>query len=120
MVKNIELEPEQIGQLKCINLHGINPDKLNTARTNFANGETRVIDLVDDGEGDYCLLDGHHGAVVARENNSRILARVWSEGENPDKPLVKVNIQRWRRFNSTAESLGLGRIDDLVAKKMGS
>lgn len=107
--------------LECLNLHGLDTDKLVSTRAAFDpdadNHGFPVIDLmVNPKTGNLLVLDGTHRALVAAENSTTIAGAIWDDPQEIIDPLVKVNFDRGPGFHDTAEILGIGSVAALLSK----
>jgi len=116
MVERVVIPNEGIGRLGCLNLYGLNKDKLiNVRRMTDEDMEKSPIHLIRSPLAvEFIILHGHHRAYVQRERGNNLLAYVWKEGEIPFDAIAQLNMNRFEKFHSTAQSLGRGTIEDLL------
>lgn len=110
-----DIEP---GDLGCINLGGLNKEKLEKARRKKHQKAVDVMENPRRGKGpEFLILDGHHTAYVAQETREKVTVRVWGSDDRPRNPLIRLNLTRAGRLHQTAAIVGRGTIADLEKGK---
>src|SRR3989344_7630389 len=117
MAKLVEVNPAELG---CINLHGINMDKLRNVLRWFdmdaANHGFGLIDLRENprSEGNLLILDGVHRSVVTHLRRVLIQGMLWESSDEPDSPLARVNFDRSPGLWITTSVLGKGSVQEIA------
>lgn len=113
-MKMVELSPEQIESLGCININGLDRERLQVVREGQG---LKTIHLKADSRDPskrLLILDGHHTAAIAMERRVGLQAFLWEEGDDITDNLVRLNFGRAEKFNDTAMILGKGVLGALL------